>query len=125
MGDNKLKSSRGIYTKKSFNNKENEELEKFCQENGYNKNELPSSPSVYCNWEYFNFYSMIIGLQKFYKLMFSNLDKGIYKKEYNIDEIKIKTMIEAYDDLESTMTFYVLIQNNDKYMIFKRDKQKE
>ena len=122
VADDKLRSSIGIYTKKSFYNKENEELEKYCQENGYNKNELPSSPSLYCNWEYFNFFSMIIGIQKFYKLMFSNLKNGIYKKEYNIDESKIKTMIEAYDDLESTMTFYVPIQNNDKYMIFKKDK---
>ena len=120
--EDKLRSSIGIYTKKSFYNNENEEFEKYCQENGYNKNELPSSSSLFCNWEFFNFTSMIIGVQKFYKLMFSKLKNGDYKKEYNIDESKIKIMIESYDYPNSTMTFYVPIQNNDKYMIFKKIK---
>ena len=122
MEEDKLRSSIGIYAKKSLYNKENEEFEKYCQENGFNKNELPSSPSLYCNWEYFNFYSMIIGVQKFYKLMFINLANGNYKKEFNIDENKIKNMIEVYEDLDSSMTFYVPIENNDKFMIFKKNK---
>ena len=64
--ENKLRSSIGIYTKnkKSIENI-TEEFEKYCEEKGYNKNELPNSRSLYCNWEYFNFTSMIIGVKNF------------------------------------------------------------
>ena len=44
--ERKLRSSIGIYTKnKSFIENIPKEFEKYCEENGYNKNELPSSRS--------------------------------------------------------------------------------
>ena len=120
--EDKLRSSIGVYIKKELHNKESEEFENYCLSHGFNKNQLPCSPSLYSNWEYFNFFSMIIGVQKFYKIMFTNLGNGYYKKKYNIDESKIKNMIEVYEDLGTSMTFYVPIENNDKFMVFKKNK---
>ena len=122
VDEDNLRSSIGIYAKKGFYNKKYEEFEDYCRDNGFNKNELPDSVSLYSKWNYFNFFSMIIGVQKFYKIMFTNLENGKYKKEYNIDKSKVKNMIEVYEDLGTQMTFYVPIENNDKFMIFKKNK---
>ena len=121
--ENKLRSSIGIYTK-SRNSIQNisEEFEKYCEENGYNKNELPNTRSLYCNWEYFNFASMIIGVQKFYKLIYKNLKDYNFKKNFRLDESQIKTFIEVYEFDNNLMSFYVPLINGDKFMLFKKDK---
>ena len=121
--ENKLRSSIGIYTKnKDSIENITEEFEKYCEENGYNKNELPNSRSLFCNWEYFNFVSMIIGVQKFYKLMDKNLKDDSFKKTFRIDESKIKASIEVYELDHNSMCFYIPLINGDKFMLFKKDK---
>ena len=121
--ENKLRCSIGIYTKsKNSIEKITEEFEKYCEENGYNKNELPNARSLYSNWDYFNFASMIIGIQKFYKLIYKNLKDDNFKKLFKVDESKIKAMIEVYERSNDSMSFYVPLINGEKFMLFKNNK---
>jgi len=121
--EKKLRCSIGIYTK-NINFVENipKEFEKYCEENGYNKNELPSSRSLYCNWKYFNFLSMIIGVIKFYKLMEKNMKDDNFKETFRVDESQIKASIEVYEMDHSSVSFYLPLANGDKFMLFKKEK---
>ena len=118
--ESKQRCSIGLYKKKSFENKESEEFEKYCQENGYNKNELPNCRALYSNWDYLNFAAMIVGSQKVYKMLESNLKNDEFKKKYSIDESKITVSLEVYENMNS-MSFYIPIENGDKFLIFKKD----
>ena len=120
--ESKLRSSIGIYRKKGFKEIISEELDKYCEEKGYNKTELPETPSLYCIWEYFNYSSMIKGIQKFYNSININLKNDNFKKKFNVDESKIGTFIEVYEDINSSMNFYIPIGNKQRFMIFKKDK---
>ena len=120
--DNKLRSSIGIYRKNSKDNETvPEDFEKFCETHGYNKNELPKEDCLYSNWDYFNTLSMIIGYIKFYKLLNNKLKDDFFKKQFRVDEKKIKVTIEVYESHNKYMSFYVPL-NGDSFMIFKKDK---
>jgi hypothetical protein len=119
--ESQLRSSIGIYKKKGFENKESEDFEKYCEQNGYNKNELPSCKALFSHWDFLNFAAMIIGIQKFYKLIEKNLDNTEYRKKYRIDKSKITAFLEVYETMNS-MSFYVPIENEEKFMIYKKEK---
>ena len=123
MDDNKLRSSIGIYKRSKWSpEKVPEEFEKYCEENGYNKTELPDASSLCCIWDYFNYSSMMIGIQKFYKLFEVKIRDGNFKKMYNIDENKTKISIEVYESIDSYISFYVPLTNNENFMVFKKNR---
>ena len=123
MDDNKLRSSIGIYKRSKWSpEKIPEEFEKYCEENGYNKTELPDTSSLCCIWDYFNYSSMMIGIQKFYKLFEVKIRDGNFRKMYNIDENKTKISIEVYESIDSYISFYVPLTNNENFMVFKKNR---
>ena len=123
MDDNKLRSSIGIYKRSKWSpEKIPEEFEKYCEENGYNKTELPDASSLCCIWDYFNYSSMMIGIQKFYKLFEVKIRDGNFRKMYNIDENKTKISIEVYESIDSYISFYVPLTNNENFMVFKKNR---
>jgi len=123
MDDNKLRSSIGIYKRSKWSpEKIPEEFEKYCEENGYNKTELPDTSSLCCIWDYFNYNSMMIGIQKFYKLFEVKIRDGNFRKMYNIDENKTKISIEVYESIDSYISFYVPLTNNENFMVFKKNR---
>ena len=91
----------------------------YCEENGYNKSELPSTNSLCCNWKYFDFISMIIGIQKFYKALAITLKDEKFKEKFEFDESKIKTCIEVYENDCTSLSFFVPL-NDDKFILFKK-----
>ena len=59
--EGKQRASIGIYKKKStdFINP-NEELDKYVLKNGYKKSTIPSTPSLYSDWQFMNMFSLLI-----------------------------------------------------------------
>ena len=123
MDDNKLRSSIGIYKRSRWSpEKMSEEFEKYCEQNGYNKSELPDTSSLCCIWDYFNYNTMMIGIQKFYKLLDLKIRDDNFKKTFNIDENKTKISIEVYENIDSNISFYVPLINTENFMVFKKNK---
>ena len=121
--ESKLRSSVGIYKKNMTKIAEKipEDFEKYCESKGYIKNELPMADSLYSNWDYINVFSMMLGIYKFYNLLKQNLKDNFFKKQFRVDEKKIKVSIETYE-ANNIINFYVPFINGEKFMIFKKDK---
>lgn len=120
--ESKMRSSIGIYKKnKGFPDKVSDELERYCAENGYNYNELPSCTSLYSSWDYSNMFTMMLGIKKFYSLLEKKLKDTAFKKSFRIKEEEIKVTIELYDS-DTSMSFYVPLLNASKFLVFKKDK---
>ena len=123
MDDNKLRSSIGIYKRSRWSSEKiSEEFEKYCEQNGYNKTELPDTSSLCCIWDYFNYDTMMIGVQKFYKLLDLKIRDDNFKKTFNIDENKTKISVEVYENIDSNISFYVPLVNTENFMVFKKNK---
>ncbi len=119
--DSKLRCSIGIYKKNvGFPEKFSEEFERYCEQNGYNKNELPNATSLYSSWEYFNTFTLKLGISKFYSAFNENLKNASFKRTFNINESKLKASIELYG--KNTVEFFIPLLNGDKFMLFKKDK---
>ena len=117
----KLRSSIGIYKpNRGFPDKVPEEFERYCQENEYNKAELPNSNSIYASWEYFNVFTLMNGIKKFKSQLYSKLKDPSFKRLFKVDESKVKLIVEVYKEKE--VNFYVPLLNVDKFMLFKKDK---
>ena len=118
---NKLRSSIGIYKQnRGFPDKVPEEFERYCQNNEYNKNELPNTSSLYASWDYFNTFTLINGIKKFKSVLYSKLKDPSFKRLFKVDENKVKVIVEVYKEKE--VNFYVPLLNVDKFMLFKKDK---
>ena len=66
--ETEYKSSIGIYRKNAgFPDPVPKEFEEFCEKNNYYFAELPMSMSIYSNWEYSNYFTMMTGILKFHK----------------------------------------------------------
>ena len=118
---NKLRSSIGIYKQnRGFPDKVPEEFERYCQNNEYNKNELPNTSSLYASWDYFNTFTLITGIKKFKSTLYSKLKDPSFKRLFKVDENKVKVIVEVYKEKE--VNFYVPLPNVDKFMLFKKDK---
>ena len=118
---NKLRSSIGIYKpNRGFPDKVPEEFERYCQNNEYNKNELPNTSSLYASWDYFNTFTLITGIKKFKSILYSKLKDPSFKRLFKVDENKVKVIVEVYKEKE--VNFYVPLLNVDKFMLFQKDK---
>ena len=76
-------------------------------------------------WDYFNHYTMMIGVHKFYKLLDLKIRDDNFKKTFNIDENKTKISIEVYENFNSNISFYVPLINTENFMVFKKNKQSQ
>ena len=118
---NKLRSSIGIYKpNRGFPDKVPEEFERYCQNNEYNKNELPNTSSLYASWDYFNTFTLITGIKKFKSTLYSKIKDPSFKRLFKVDESKVKIIVEVYKEKE--VNFYVPLLNVDKFMLFQKDK---
>ena len=121
--DKNLKYSVGVYRKNvGFPEKPPAEFERYCNENGYNQTELPNATSLYSSWEFHSFYTLKIGIKKFYDSLKQNLNDDNFKRAYKIrDASLLKTCIELYES-ESLVSFHVPLLFADKFNVFKKDK---
>ena len=77
--ENKLRSSIGIYKKNvGFADPVPKEFESYCQTNNYYYSEFPTTSCVYSSWEYSNFFTMMLGITKFYSIMKKNLEDAVF-----------------------------------------------
>lgn len=116
-----IRCSMGLYKKNLGQNQEllPKEFEKYCFENGFNKNELPGAISLYNSWEYCNEFTMKLGIQNFYKTLIENINDKNFLKALNIkDKLNINQIIELYES-DKLVSFYVPLEFTDKFLIFK------
>jgi hypothetical protein len=119
--ESKLRCSIGIYKKNvGFPEKLPEEFERYCEQNGYNKSELPNATSIYCSWDYFNLFNLKLGIKKFHDAMKESLQSYSFKRSFNINESKLKATIHLLG--KDCIEFFVPILNGDKFVVFKKDK---
>jgi hypothetical protein len=118
--ENKLRSSIGIYKKNvGFADPVPKEFESYCQTNNYYYSEFPNTTCLYSSWEYSNFFTMMLGITKFYSIMKKNLEDAVFRKMYKIKE-NPKVTIELYTS-ESKMEFHIPIVNEDKFFVYKKE----
>lgn len=115
--EGKQRASIGIYKKKSTDFiSPNEDLDKYVLENGYKKSALPSTPSLYSDWQIMNMFSLLIGVKKFYKELNVNLENETFRNQYKVKSKEYKCSIELYDS-QDVVKFYVPTTNEDKFML--------
>lgn len=115
--EDKQRASIGIYKKKNTDFVHpNEELEKYVLENGFKKNQLPNSSSLFSDWYFVNFFSLIIGIKKFYKALETSLSDPIFKKDYKLKDDNIKVSVELYEP-QGIVKFYIPTVNEEQFMI--------
>ena len=119
--DSKLRCSIGIYQKsKGFPEKPSKELESYCLENNYYYTELPSAGSIYSEWEYPTFFTLGIGIKKFFSKIKKSLRDANFRRSYRLnDNMKCDVIIELYES-DSKVSFYVPYLNSDKFKLYKR-----
>jgi len=121
--EGKLRSSIGLYKKNTMKTSpESEELEKYCLQNGFKKHNLPMARSLYSSWEFFNITILLIGINKFNKIIGEKLKDASFKKLFKINEKEIKYFINLYDNVNKIIHFYIPTMNSDKFFIFEKDK---
>lgn len=114
--EEKQRASIGIYKKKNVEFVHpNEEFEKYVLENGYKKNQIPNSSSLFSDWYFINFFSLMIGIKKFYKALQTSLADPIFRKDYKVkDEVKVS--VELYES-QDIVKFYIPTANEEKFLI--------
>ena len=118
----KMRYSIGIFKKnKGFPEKPSKELERYCNSKNYNYVELPEASSLFSSWEYSNFFSMMIGIEKFNSSLKKNLQDDDFKRTYRIKDGSCKVIIELYET-DSMIHFYIPLLNADKFLVYKKDK---
>lgn len=61
-------------------------------------------------------FSLLIGINKFYKELNVNLENETFRKQYKVKSKEYKCSIELYDSLD-VVKFYVPTTNEDKFML--------
>lgn len=117
------RSSIGIYKKnKGFPGPAPKDFEDFCQKNNYYSVEFPSTSCAYSSWEYSNYFVMMVGILKFYKILNQGLKDPVFKKMYRLNE-KTKVCIELFET-ESKMKFFIPTVDEDKFLVYRKDDDK-
>jgi hypothetical protein len=104
----------------------NEELEKYLLiEEKFRKHILVYAKSIYCKWNYFNTFTMMIGIRKFYGLMKQKLKSRNFLESYNIKKEQFNVAIEVYENFfgNKNIHFYMPFEKNDKFFLFGNDKK--
>ena len=117
--ESKLRYSVGIYRKNL--DKPTDELESYSQSKGFYFAELPDSTSLYTTWEYFNSFTMMMGITKFNMLLKQKLQDADFKRTFKIKDNDCKVTVELYDT-DSSIKFYVPLLNAEKFQLYKKDK---
>jgi len=123
--EDEMKCSIGIYQKNiGFEEKQKEELEQYCRENGYNKFELPTQSSLYSSWEIstiFNKISMFLGIRTFFASFKANIKNADFIKSYKLKEEKCNTVIQIIEH-NKNITFSVPKIDETKFHFYAKDK---
>ena len=122
--EDKLRCSIGIFRRNiGFPDPVSQEFENHCKDNNYYSVEFPMTSCIYSSWEYSNFFTMMIGIMKFYKVLNDSLKDPQVRKLYKIKEnVDPKVTIELYST-ESKMEFFVPIVNEDKFLVYKKEEK--
>ena len=115
--EDKHRACIGIYKKKTSDFiHSNEEFEKYVLENGYKKNTIPSSSSLFSDWYFVNSFSLMYGIKKFYNELGTSFTDPQFKKDYKLKGDNIKVSVELYET-KDTVKFYIPTVNEEKFMI--------
>lgn len=102
-----------------------EEIEKcLIVEEKFRKHNLVGAKSIYCCWDYFNSFTMMLGIKKFYSLIQKKINSKKFMNAYNIKKEQINVGIEVYENFfeEQNIHFYFPFQNNDKFFLYGKEK---
>ena len=120
--EDKLRSSIGIFRRNvGFPDPVPKEFEEYCKNNDYYSAELPMTSCLYSSWDYSNFFTMMVGISKFGKILKQSLEDVLFKKTFKIKE-NPKIIIELYVS-ESKMEFWVPTVNENKFFIYKKEEK--
>ena len=121
--ESKLRCSIGIYQRNiGFPEKPSRELESYCNENNYYYAELPSASSIYGEWKYPTFFTLTLGIKKFFSKLKKSINDASFLKSYRLNSnMKFDIIIEVYES-DSKVSFYVPYFNVDKFRLYKSDK---
>ena len=120
FSDAQYRSSIGIYRKNSgFPEPVPKEFEDYCKANNYYSAEFPTTSSVYSSWEYSNYFTMLIGIRKFYSIINKGMEDASFRKMYRITE-KSKISIELYST-ESKVEFFIPTVDEEKFNVYKKE----
>ena len=120
FSDAQYRSSIGIYCKNSgFPDPAPKEFEDYCKANNYYSAEFPTTSSVYSSWEYSNYFTMLIGIRKFYSIINKGMEDASFRKMYRITE-KSKISIELYST-ESKVEFFIPTVDEEKFNVYKKE----
>lgn len=123
--ESKMRASIGIYKiNRGFPDKMSDEFERFISNNGYNYNELPLTTALSSEWKYFNRFTMMQGIKKYYEKLAYNLKDNGFLNTFRLKgkEKDLKVVIEYYDISKKVINFYVPFVNTSKFLVFKKDK---
>lgn len=119
----KQRSSIGIFKRDlGFPDKMPDEFERYCKENGYNQFGLPMSACIYSHWVYYSSYTLMLGIQRFYALLRSQINDETFKRNHKIrDSNLITSCVELYES-ENRVCFYVPVLNRERFLVYQKDK---
>ena len=122
--ESKLRCSIGIYKRnQGFPEKPPRELESYCTENNYYYAELPTATSLYGEWKYPTFFTLTMGIKKFYAKLKESIKDTSFLRNYRLNSnMKFDIIIQLYES-DSKVSFYVPYFNVDKFRLFKGDKK--
>ena len=106
-------------------NKVPEEIEKYLiVEEKFKKHNLVEAKSIYCCWDYFNTFTMMLGIKKFYSLFQKKINSRYFMDAYNLKKEQINVGIEVYENFfgNKNIHFYFPFQNNDKFFLYGKEK---
>ena len=119
--------SIGFYLKNDGDEKYQvpEEIEKYLiVEEKFRKHNLVRAKSIYCCWSYFNTFTMMLGINKFYSLIKNKLNNRKFMEAYNIKKEQVNIAIEVYENFfgNQNIHFYIPLQNNEQFFLYCKEK---
>ena len=118
----KRRYSIGIFKKNSGSNESvSKEFEIYCKQNNFYSVKLPKTSSIYSSWRYSNFFTLMVGIAKFYNTVNKNFLNDNFKRMYKINE-NPKICVELYVT-ESKMEFYMPIENSEKFFVYRKEEK--
>ena len=116
--------SKGLYKKINGNYKILEKTNNFLIKAGFRRHDFEDNKALYCGWDYYYSFTKIIGIWKFYNLIYRKIKSQKFLNAFNIQENQIEVAIEIYHNFFGNKSFEIFIpfENKDKFMIYQKNK---
>ncbi|MCQ2818829.1 MAG: hypothetical protein MJ252_16305 [archaeon] len=118
---NNCKVSVGIFKKKGKNFKVDEDIEKYCKENGMIQRMITKTNCLHADWKYSNFLGMIYGIRKFYPKIIEDLNNPSFCSVKHIKKEDVKLAVEIYERNKKgkkNLSFNMPLENHEQFNLF-------